>query len=180
MNSKLLLRTRRTNQAGMTLIELLIVIACLLVLTAIAIPSLLASKRAANQSSAVQSLTTINKSLNTYLQEFPDGTNTGTSTTFAMASPFAALGGTAANCSAVPPVISVSAACLLDPVLATGTKDNYTFTMTITGPNQWTINADPASTDTTGSIKHFYTDNTNVIRYSVGAAATSASVPVGQ
>jgi prepilin-type N-terminal cleavage/methylation domain-containing protein len=48
------------KQDGFSLIELLIVVAIILIIAAIAIPNLLAARKAANESSAVGSLRTIN------------------------------------------------------------------------------------------------------------------------
>lgn len=56
----------KENEAGFSLIELLIVVAILGVIMAIAVPNLLSSKRAANEASAVSSLRTIHSCQMTY------------------------------------------------------------------------------------------------------------------
>ena len=50
----------KTNQQGFSLIELLVVVIIIAIVAAIAIPSLLASRRAANEASAISSLRTVN------------------------------------------------------------------------------------------------------------------------
>src|SRR5437870_11658811 len=55
------------NNRGFSLLELLIVVAIILIIATIAIPSLLRSRQAANESAAVANLRTINTAQVTYL-----------------------------------------------------------------------------------------------------------------
>jgi len=59
------------QERGFSLIELLIVVAIILIISAIAIPSFLHSKMAANESSAVYSIRTINTAQVTYAATYP-------------------------------------------------------------------------------------------------------------
>jgi prepilin-type N-terminal cleavage/methylation domain-containing protein len=59
------------QQRGFSLIELLIVVAIILVISAIAIPSFLHSKMMANEASAVYSIRTINTAQVTYATTYP-------------------------------------------------------------------------------------------------------------
>jgi type IV pilus assembly protein PilA len=98
---------------GFSLIELLIVVAIILIIAAIAIPNLLRARMAANESSAVASIRTINTGMITYNSSYP---------TVGFASQLANLGGTA------PCTPTSTNACLIDSVLSGGTKSGYTFT----------------------------------------------------
>jgi len=60
-------------QKGFSLIELLIVVTVILIIAAIAIPSLLRSKIAADESSAVSSLRTITTAETTYASSWGSG-----------------------------------------------------------------------------------------------------------
>ena len=91
------------KQKGFSLIELLIVVAIILIIAAIAIPNLLRSKIAANESSAVGAVRTIGTAEVTYSSSWGSG--------FSVDLP--SLGG-AAPCN----VASAAAACLIDSLLS--------------------------------------------------------------
>ena len=59
------------KEKGFSLIELLIVVAIILIIAAIAIPNLLRARIAANESSAVSSLRTINTAQVTFQMAYP-------------------------------------------------------------------------------------------------------------
>jgi type IV pilus assembly protein PilA len=61
------------TQSGFSLIELLIVIAIILVITAIAVPNLLRSRQAANQASAVANLRTVTTAAVSYWVQYGNG-----------------------------------------------------------------------------------------------------------
>jgi type IV pilus assembly protein PilA len=98
---------------GFSLIELLIVVAIILIIAAIAIPNLLRARMAANESSAVASIRTINTAEITYSSTYP---------TVGFATALTNLGGVS------PCTPSSNTACLIDSVLASGTKSGYNFT----------------------------------------------------
>jgi type IV pilus assembly protein PilA len=136
---------------GFSLIELLIVVAIILIIAAIAIPSFLRSRMAANESAAVAALRTLNTAQISYSSAYP---------TVGYASSMSALAGT----SCAPP--SSTGACLIDTALAGGLKSGYTFALSnVSGTPASTYNfvASPVLYNYSG-LKYFCTFADAVVR----------------
>jgi prepilin-type N-terminal cleavage/methylation domain-containing protein len=151
------------NRNGFSLIELLLVVAVFFIISAIAVPNFLRSRARANEASAVASIRTINTAAVTYSLTYP---NLGYPASLPV------MGG-ANPCTATP-----AQACLLDDLLAQGTKSGYSFAWTGDGlvPSVgFLITGTPQVVGSTGQ-RMFCTDQSSVIHYDPsGSGCTSAS-----
>jgi type IV pilus assembly protein PilA len=162
------------REKGFSLIELLIVVAIILIIAAIAIPNLMRSRMAANESSAVGSVRTINTAEVSYAAQFPD-------TGYAL--DLVSLGGAIGGC--LPGAVATTgAACFIDPTLAAGQKSGYKFGAAgaavggSTTNNTYTVTAEPIGVGSTGN-RAFYSDQSGVIRYALnGSGEGVASSPL--
>jgi len=142
---------------GFSLIELLIVVAIILIIAAIAVPSYLHARQTANESSAVGSLRAINTAMVAFNSNYP---------TVGFAPNLANLGGTCTG-TVLP---SSTSACLIDSVLASGTKSGYAFTASgVIGA--YTAFASPTSPNNTG-VRYFCSYTDAVVRYSLNTIST--------
>ena len=159
---------------GFSLIELLIVVAIILIIAAIAIPNLMRSKIAANESSAISSLRTINTAEVAYATVYPG---------VGYSNDLPSLGGLPAACG-VPGGASAASACIIDEVLATATtvasaKSGYFYTYSlgaaVGGINtSYSVTGTPTIVGTAGQ-RYFFTDQSGVLRYALAGPATAAS-----
>jgi type IV pilus assembly protein PilA len=153
------------KQKGFSLIELLIVVAVILIISAMAVPNFLRSRLRANEASAVASLRVITTAAITYSITYPDLGFPALLSTLGGANPCA--------------TASSAQACLIDDTLAQGTKSGYLFALTGDGavPSfSFIVTGTPQVVGGSGQ-RMFCTDQTGVIHYDLtGSGCTNASL----
>jgi type IV pilus assembly protein PilA len=153
------------KQKGFSLIELLIVVAVILIISAMAVPNFLRSRMHANEASAVASLRTINTAAITYSITYPDLGFPAQLTTMGGANPCL--------------TASSTQACLIDGTLSQGNKSGYNFVWTGDGavPSfSFIITGTPQVVGGSGQLM-YCTDQTGMIHYDpTGSGCTNASL----
>jgi type II secretory pathway pseudopilin PulG len=126
------------------MLEMLIVAAIVAILSCIMILILSTKpKRAANEASAIASIRTIISAQRLWALTRGNGAYTG--------------------------ILELHANQIIDPVLANGEKDGYTFDFSLNGPTTFEVTATPESEET--GRRSFYADESGAIRWREGPGA---------
>jgi len=154
------------KQKGFSLIELLIVVAIILIIAAIAIPNLLRARIAANESSAVSSIRTVNTAQISYQSAYP---------TVGYASSLPVLGPSAAGACTAP---TSTNACLIDYSVAQATaasapKSGYYFLMVNSNSAQSYAVGGAAAVFNQSGVRSFCSVEDGVIRFSIPTSQQS-------
>ena len=169
----------RSNK-GFSLIELLIVVVVIGIIAAIAIPNLIASRRASNEGTAISSLRTLHGANMTYAATSGNGEFAGTASTPGVSS-----------------LTELAAGGFIDSVIGSGSKSNYLFIgnrepRTSTSPATFYLAANPVEPGsinrggnrrfgiaTDGVIKYDATDANLAIPFDAVSLASPATMAIG-
>lgn len=137
------------REKGFTLIEILIVVAIIGVIAALAIPGLKKARQSAQAAGAVQALRTLTTAQILYRLKY----------------------------KVYGSLALLAPEGTLDPALAAGRRNHYLFTLTLgAGMNSFSCTATPEDEPT--KMKHYFVDETGVIRVNDGAPADATSPPI--
>jgi type IV pilus assembly protein PilA len=137
---------------GFSLIELIIVVAIIGIVAAIAVPNLLTARRTAQEASGAATVKSLVKAESLYFSSHGNQSTYGTLNDLV-----------ARNC--------------IDASLLTEQRNYYTFQVNLTNPITYNITATPGA-GYASEMRHFYGDESGVIRQSLGTAATATSPPL--
>jgi type IV pilus assembly protein PilA len=143
---------RQKQSAGFSLIELIIVVTIIGIIAAIAVPNLVSARRTAQESSAIAIVKSLVKAEGMYFSSYGNQSTYGTINDLV-----------ARNC--------------IDSSLLTEARNYYTFQVNLTSAITYSITATPGA-DVASQMRHFYGDESGVIRHAMGAAATITSPPI--
>jgi len=146
---------KRFSDQGFSLVELLIVVLIIGIIAQMAIPHLMQSKLAANESSAITTVRSVLNAETLYVTTVGSGK-------------YATMGGLVSG-------------MLVDTVVGSSTKDGYVFAISLGAADaSFSIDARPTGYSNSG-IRSFFSDETAVIRYTTAdSAATASSSPLGE
>ncbi len=143
----------RNRQKGFTLLELLIVVAIIMILATFAVPYAVKQRIQANQASAVNDLRVLRDAMEAYRADhnrYPTSFDRNT-----------------------------MGAYLSNPNMAVSpfTRRGYIFNISTAGRDTWHATAEPAS-PRSGGTRYYFVDESNLLRWNDGAAATATSEPI--
>lgn len=145
-------RPPKKLSAGFTIVELITVVLVIGIICAIAIPNLLSVRRTAQESSGAAIVKSLIKAEGMYFSSHGNQSSYGTLNDLVTH-----------NC--------------IDAGLLTEARNYYTFQVNLTSPITYNITATPGA-ELANQMRHFYGDETGIVRQALGTPATVTSPPL--